>query len=415
MSAVTLWVHTPSGQQASGLWVDDALRCHGGSAVPETGETRHEPLQRIEAVRAADPEAAVNELFHERGWTDGLPIVAPSLARVRAMLQFSALPAATVIGDLEPMLGQATVEKVAVCAVMAGARPEYLPVILAAVAGIADPAFNRRGVQTTDENVTPLLVVSGPIAAELGINSGAGALGPGCRANATIGRAVRLAMINIGGGRTGSTSLAGIGQPGRYTLCVAEDQEASPWPALHTESGLPAGASAVTVLRAECSINVTGGLEEIASVMGSAASAFSVLHGGCVAVLLAPATAKALAEKGWSKQDIASHLHQAGRIPHAQWLRMWVRQHIAPDHGLPDWVEAAQQDGSPIPVVRDPDDIVIFVAGARVPIAQQVYFPTWGFPRCRLALPVQLPSRWSELRAGVTLSPPSPEAFNEPQ
>jgi hypothetical protein len=383
----TLWVHTPSGQQAGGLWVDDALRHHGGGPAPQA------PLQRIEAIRAVDPEAAVNELFWRRGWTDGLPIVAPTVARVREMLRFAALPHAAVLGELEPMRGQATIEKVAVCAVMAGARPEYLPVILAAVAGIADPAFNLRGVQTTDENVTPLLVVSGPLAAELEINCGAGALGPGFRANATIGRAVRLAMINIGGGRTGTTSLAGIGQPGRYTLCVAEDPQASPWPALHTESGLGAERSAVTLLRAECSINVTGGLDDIASVMGSATSAFSVLHGGCVAVLLAPATAAAYAAKGWAKRDIATYLHEAGRIPHAVWQRMWVRRHIAPDHGIPDWVEAAQERGAPIPVVRDPEDIVIFVAGARVPIAQHVYFPTWGFPRCRLVLPVERPAR----------------------
>jgi hypothetical protein len=335
-----------------------------------------------------------------------LPIVAPTVARVREMLRFSPRPASDVLGELDPMRGQATVEKVAVCAVMAGARPEYLPVILAAVSGIAHPTFNLRGVQTTDENVTPLLVVSGPLAAELGINCGAGALGPGSRANATIGRAVRLVMINIGGGRTGTTSLAGIGQPGRYTLCVAEDAQASPWPALHTEAGLAADRSAVTLLRAECSINVTGGLDDIASVMGSATSAFSVLHGGCVAVLLAPATVAALAAQGWTKTDIAKYLHEAGRIPHAVWRRMWVCRHIAPDHGLPDWVRAAQEQGAAIPVVRAPDDIAIFVAGARVPIAQHVYFPTWGFPRCRLVLPVETPARWSELRrAAAPLTP----------
>jgi hypothetical protein len=399
----TLWVHTPSGQQAGGLWVDDALRQHGGGRMPDAA---HAPLQRIEAIRAVDPEDAVNELFHRRGWTDGLPIVAPTVARVREMLRFSPRPASDVLGELDPMRGQATVEKVAVCAVMAGARPEYLPVILAAVSGIAHPTFNLRGVQTTDENVTPLLVVSGPLAAELGINCGAGALGPGSRANATIGRAVRLVMINIGGGRTGTTSLAGIGQPGRYTLCVAEDAQASPWPALHTEAGLAADRSAVTLLRAECSINVTGGLDDIASVMGSATSAFSVLHGGCVAVLLAPATVAALAAQGWTKTDIAKYLHEAGRIPHAVWRRMWVCRHIAPDHGLPDWVRAAQEQGAAIPVVRAPDDIAIFVAGARVPIAQHVYFPTWGFPRCRLVLPVETPARWSELRrAAAPLTP----------
>ena len=390
MNAPALWVHSPVGEQAGGAWVDQ-LR-GGGSAGPR---------QRIEVVRAVDGEAAVNDLFHARGWTDGLPVVAPTLARVREMLRFATAPAAESLGALEPMFGEATLEKTAVNAVMAGCRPEHFPVVLAAVRGIADPAFNLRGVQTTDENVAPLLVVSGPVVREVGLNAGAGALGPGCRANATIGRALRLVMTNIGGGWPGETSLAGIGQPGRYTLCVAEHEEASPWPLLHAEAGLPARASAVTLLRAESSINVTGGLDEIASVMGSAASAFSVLHAGCVAVLLAPATAAQLAGQGWGKREIARYLFEHGRIPSTQWRKMWVRQHVVPDHGAPAWVHAAELAGDAIPVVGRSEDIVLFVAGGSMPIAQHVYFPGWGFPYCRLTVPVDLPASWPFSKQGT--------------
>jgi hypothetical protein len=382
MTQGTLWVQTPIGQQGGGAWIDQLLG--RGDAV----------RQRIEVIRDADPAQAVDELFHRRGWTDGLPVVAPTLERVRAMQRFATEAPHALIGVLAPMGGEATVEKVAANAVMAGCRPEHFPVVLAAVRALADPAFNLRGVQTTDENVAPLLVVSGPVVRQLGINAGAGALGPGCRANASIGRALRLVMTNIGGGWPGLTSLAGIGQPGRYTLCVAENEEASPWPPLHTEAGLPALSSAITLLRAECSINVTGGLAEIASVMGSAASAFSALHAGCVAVIVAPATATALAARGWGKGDIAQYLFAAGRIPHAQWRQMWVREHIVPDHGAPAWVHAADRAGAPIPVVAAPEDIVIFVAGGSMPIAQHVYFPGWGFPYCRLTQPVVLPPHW---------------------
>lgn len=384
MSAPALWVHSPVGEQACGAWVDQ-LRGDGHTAAPR---------QRVELIRGPDAEAAVNELFQARGWTDGLPVVAPALARTREMLRFATAAAATSVGVLEPMLGEATLEKIAVNAVMAGCRPEHFPVVLAAVRGLADPAFNLRGVQTTDENVAPLLVVSGPVAREVGLNAGAGALGPGCRANATIGRALRLVMTNIGGGWPGLTSLAGIGQPGRYTLCLAEHEDASPWPPLHTEAGLPRDAGAVTVLRAESCINVTGGLDEIASVMGSAASAFSALHAGCVAVLLAPATAAQLAARGWGKREIARHLFERGRIPLEQWRAMWVRRHVVPDHGAPEWVRAAEAAGEAIPVVRGPDDIVLFVAGGSMPIAQHVYFPGWGFPYCRITVPVALPASW---------------------
>ncbi len=396
----SVWIHVPVGQQASGAWIDDMLRKRAAeSQLVGKGEVGGElPRQRVEVIRAQDTEAAVNELYYGRGWTDGLPIVAPTVSKVRDMLRFSPESTGTVIGELDPLRGQATVEKIAANAVMAGCRPEYLPVVLAAVRGIADPIFNLRGVQTTDENVTPLLIVSGPLASELGINSGIGALGPGWQANATIGRALRLVMNNIGGGWPGITSLAGIGQPGRYTLCVAEHETASPWPPLHTETGLAPAVSAITLLRAECSINITGELDDVASAMASSVSAFSVMHGGCVGVLLAPATAAKLAGMGWTKRDIANHLFEHGRIPARQWEMLWVRKEIAPDYGLPSWVQKAEKRGLPIPVVERAEDIVIFVAGGDAPIPQHVYFPTWGFPSCRLVVPIVLPRDWETLR-----------------
>lgn len=397
--AGALWVHVPVGQQAAGTWIDDVLRRQAGDAQL-AGKTLIDgelPRQRVEVFRARDAEAAVNELFYRRGWTDGLPVVAPTVAKVRDMLRFSPASASSVVGELDPLRGQATVEKIAANAVMAGCRPQYLPVLLAAVRGLAEPAFNLRGVQMTDENVTPLLIVSGPLSRVLEINCGIGALGPGWQANATIGRALRLIMNNIGGGWPGITSLAGIGQPGRYTLCVAEHDRVNPWPALHTEAGLPPEHSAVTLLRAECSINVTGELDDVASVMGSAVSAFSLLHGGCVAVLLAPATAIKLTGMGWSKQDIANYLFEHGRLPLAQWENLWVRRQIAPNYGLPTWVQDAETRGGPIPVVERAQDIVIFVAGGDAPIPQHVYFPTWGFPTCRLTIPIALPRDWDGL------------------
>jgi hypothetical protein len=357
--------------------------------------------------RGRDAQARVNERYYRRGWTDGLPIVAPTLARVEAMLQYSPVSADHAIGELEPMLGVATAEKLAANAVMAGCLPEYFPVVLAATRALLDPSFNLLGVQTTDENVAPLLIVSGPIAGRLGINSGIGALGPGWQANATIGRALRLIMSNIGGGWPGVVSLAGIGQPARYTLCIAEEEGESPWAPLRVDAGFALGDSTVTLMRAECCINVTGGLDDIASVMASAVSAFSVLHGGRVGVLIAPYTAKRLAAEGWSKADVSRYLFEHARIRTEAWRQFWVCQQIAVSYGVPDWVKREEQTGS-IPIVEHPGDIVVFVAGGNAPIPQHVYFPTWGFPPCRVILPVSVPAGWDLLTARQETSSPEP-------
>lgn len=393
------WVLLPAGQRASGEWIDDTLR----ERVVESGLLARTPLaaefprQRVEVVRNAN-DAEISDLFYARGWTDGLPIVPPTMGRVEDMLRYATHPASAVIGELDPLKGVATMEKVAANAVMAGCAPAYLPVVLAAVEAILEPAFNLRGVQTTDENVAPLLVVSGPIADELNLNGGFGALGPGWKANATIGRALRLIMNNIGGGWPGAVSFAGIGQPGRYTMCLAENAAENPWDPLHVEYGLDADASAVTVTRAESAVNVTGGLAEIADVMGSAASLFAIYHNGVVAVILAPAVAKQLAAEGWSKDDVKKHLFETGRLDTEMWRKSWLHKDLAEVNQWPDWVMEAAKTGS-IPAVRDPADITIIIAGGTIPIAQHVYFPSWGFPPCRIVKPVTLPPDWDSLRA----------------
>ncbi|MDP6564859.1 MAG: hypothetical protein QF578_08540 [Alphaproteobacteria bacterium] len=389
----SLWVLLPTGQRASGEWIDDTLR----QRAEETGLLARLhlvgqfPRQRVEIVRAADPGAEVNELFYRRGWTDGLPIVAPTMARVDAMVRGGGRPRTTVLGEAEPLKGQVTVEKVAVNAVMAGCETAHMPVVLAAVEAILEPEFNLRGVQTTDENVTPLIVVSGPLAKRLELNAGFGALGPGWRANAAIGRALRLVMHNLGGGWPGAVAFAGLGQPGRYTLCLAEDEAADPWGGLRRELGFADEDSIVLVQRAESVVNVTGGVADLASVMASATSAFSRLHGGIVAVILAPHVAQWLAGKGWSRADVRDYLHQHGRAPTAEWQESWLPKRLAAGRKWPAWVKEAAAEGA-IPAVEKPDDITVIVAGGDIPIPQCAYLPTWGFPPCRIARKIQGPA-----------------------
>ena len=388
------WVLVPVAQQANGRWVDDVLRdraAEGALAGRRTFAT-DVPRRRVEVFRGGDVDVDVGARFYARGWTDGLPIVVPTIGRVDETMRCSPHPAQQVVGEVDPMAGIATIEKIAINAVMAGCRPEYFPVVLAATRALIDPSFNLRGVQTTDENVAPLLIVSGPIAATLEINSGLGVLGPGWQANATIGRALRLIMQNLGGGWPGIVSLAGVGQPGRYTLCIAENHAASPWPALHIDAGLAADDSAITLMRAEACVNVTGGLDDLANVMGSALSGFSLLHGGRVAVLIAPYTAQQLAARGLDKAAVARYLFEHARIRTEDWERLWIRNEIADSYGLPAWVSQAAASGR-IPVVEHADDIVIFVAGGEAPIAQQVYFPAWGFPSCCVTQRIELTAR----------------------
>lgn len=393
-STDSLWVLLPTAQQRSGAWIDDVLSVrvqeHGlRNKLPLVGQF---PRQRVEVFRDLDAEAAVNQRFYRRGWTDGLPIVPPTLGRVEAMLAGVDLSKEAVVAELDPLKGQATVEKIAINAVMAGCKPEYMAVLIPVVRALASPAFNLRGVQTTDENVTPLLILNGPLAQALDVNAGTGALGPGWQANATLGRAVRLIMHNLGGGWPGAVSFAGLGQPGRYTLCFAEHEAASPWPPLHVEHGYEAQTSTVTLMRAESAINVTGGLPEVASVMGSAASLFTIRYDGHVVVALAPHVAQELARQGWRKADVRQYLYEHGQFPLDMLASTWLFGQAFPASQWPPRVRAAinrdpKRQGR-IPTVARPDDITVVVAGGTVPIPQHIYFPFWGFPPCRITCPL---------------------------
>src|SRR5438132_1303302 len=189
------------------------------------------------------------DVLYARGVTDGLPVVPPTAARVRAAVEASGRAAEELIGLVAPRLGRATVEKIAINAVMAGCRPEYLRAVIAGVEAICDPAFALVGISGTTDAVAPLLILNGPVRRALEVNCAAGVFGPGWRANATIGRAVRLVWANVGG--AAATSMSTFAQTGRYSYCIGEHEEESPWEPLHVEHGFTPGASTVSALAAE--------------------------------------------------------------------------------------------------------------------------------------------------------------------
>jgi hypothetical protein len=196
------------------------------------------------AIGAGEDEI---EAMFDRGWSDGLPLVPPTEERVLRMLSGTARDPQEVVGLVPSDLAPATVEKIAINAVMAGCKPEYLPVVLAAVEAVLDEPFAMHGVLATTMFVGPVLVVNGPIRRQIGMNARGNVLGQGNRANATIGRAVQLVIRNIGGGRPQEVDRATLGNPGKYTYCFAEDEEGSCWEPLSVERGIAPGKSAVTV------------------------------------------------------------------------------------------------------------------------------------------------------------------------
>jgi len=263
------------------------------------------------------------EIWFERGVTDGLPVVPPTRERVERMLEATRRDRGELLALVPPNYGRATVEKLAVNAVMAGCLPAYFPVVLAVVEAACDPIFNLHGQSGTTNAASPLIVVNGPVRGRLGLNCAAGVFGPGYRANATIGRALRLCMINLGGTKPGAPSMSTFGHPGRYTYCIGEYEEVSPWEPLHVERGLRPEQSAVTVFSGEGPTVINDHLSRaapqlVASLGWSAAGVWNhktfPLNGHTLWVI-GPEHARTIAEDGWSKQDVKRYLYETIRRP----------------------------------------------------------------------------------------------------
>ena len=312
---------------------------------------------------------------------DGLPLVPPTPQRVERML--AGFDADALVATLAPCFGEATWRSIAENAVMAGCLPGYLPVIAAAVAAVAESEFNLLGIQTTTGNAAPMIIVNGPIATAISMNSGANALGPGNRANATIGRALRLVLQNVGGAKPGEMDMATLGQPGKYTFCLSENEAQSPWPALHTDRGFAKEQSVVTVVGAEGLIEVVDSVSTapedlIRTYANSMLFAGSVGTSGLVGageplLLMPPDHADLFNRAGWSKPDIKAALHREAEMPLDR-LSPAVAARIA------DARTAAGEDNTaPIRIARDPADILIIVAGGSG--VKAAYIPTWSGSR----------------------------------
>lgn len=325
-------------------------------------------------LSAADEAAAVEQL-HELGCTDGLPVIVPTPERVDRMVLATGYDADLVLGAMGPNLGECSIEKVSTAAVMAGCLPDHAPVVVAAARAVLDPRFDLTEMQATTHAIAPLVVVNGPARDWCGLHGGFGALGPGFRANATIGRALRLAMINIGGGRAGTSDMALLGHPGKFTMCLAEDEAHSPFDALHTECGFGAEQSAVTVLGVDSPqsimINIDADDPTCADrMMRSFAAAFSnvaannaALRSGQAALALNPDHAAFLASEGWTKAMVRERITEEAVVSAERLAESASYLGRKPEA---DWS---------LPCFTKPEDLLVFVAGGGG--LYSAAFPSW--------------------------------------
>ena len=325
---------------------------------------------------ADDPEALF-AFVEAQGWGDGFPVIAPTETRVQAMLETTPLAPSTVVGVVEPRRGEATVEKIAVNAVLAGCVPEVFPAVLAAVEAVCEPRFNLVALNTTTCCATPALMLSGPARQRLGIECGYSCLGHNGRANATIGRALRLVMRNVGGAIPGAVSKSVFGQPGRVSLCFGEWEEKSPWEPFHVRRGFARDESVVTAVCAT-------GTQDIADIYAETGEelVWILAHSidwignnkvlvapekGDMLLLLCPDFAHKIARDGIGIPDVQRMLLEWTRAPITRWH---------PKH-WPKLEKLGYVDGDVVPLARDPEQFLIAVAGGESG-HHALYFCTFG-------------------------------------
>jgi hypothetical protein len=337
--------------------------------------------ERAATVEAPDDLEAINRLYRERRWSDGLPIVPPTVERVERALRATRRHRHEVAASIAPGYGAATVERIAVNAVLAGCEPEYLPVLIAATEAIADPQFNLQGIQTTTNPVAVWLVINGPIAQRLGVNATFNCIGQGAWANATIGRALRLILQNIGGAAPGEMDRATHGQPAKYTFCCAENEDANPWEPLNVERGYARGSSTVTVVGAEGTMNMNTHAKDAAQLAQVIAETLmhppsnEYVHGGEPWLILGAEHADIFKRAGWSKADVKRELWErskmrAGRLS----AKEMERARASRTEELGELTAETL-----LPISPRPEDVHFIVAGG--PGTHSVYVPCFGNTR----------------------------------
>lgn len=323
-------------------------------------------------------EADAMEFIFDQGWTDGLPVMPPTPAKVAAMLEAAGRAGDDVLGSVPARRRVVTAEITAVNAVMAGCKPEYFNIVVTAMEAVLDPAFNVNTAATSTGGAAICVIVSGPGAAEIGMNSRHNVLGSGNRPNATIGRAVRLTVANALGAKSGKLDASSVGHPGKFTLCFAENPPSPPWEPLGVEKGYAAADTTVTIMATEGPRQIANQLNErpedvllsFAAAMRNP-STFIVGKGGQGVVVLGHEHALAVHQAGWSKQRAREFLVEHSRIAPAELEAAGIRIETGAQHDM-----TPGADGK-LPTVRTPEDVVIVTAGGPG-AGWSAYLPAWA-------------------------------------
>ena len=300
-----------------------------------------------------------NRFFYKRGWGDGLPLLPPTEEAVREMLTGTDLPADHVVGKIEPRYGKATVEKIAVNAVMAGALPIYMPILIACVEALCEPLAQLGAYGTSTGSWTPFWIINGAVRNDVRVNCGSGSMSPGDIANAAIGRAMGLIIKNIGGARKAVEDMGVYGNPGRYSSVIGENEENSPWEPLHVEQGLARGDSAVTLFFPNCYSQIWQYGSDDRGILNTFIYNLQPGRGGLSCLMMTPHHARTLAGKGWTKPMIKKFVCEFGRVP--------AYRHPSSHEGggwtirRPETVAPGAMD--PVAIIPNPDLIKVLVAG----------------------------------------------------
>ncbi len=374
------------------------------SADEQAPKRKEKPLTGRIAFKGQLEE--FDRFFYKRGWGDGLPLRPPTEAAVREMLAGTDLPPEHLVGEIVPRHGKATVEKIAINAVMAGALPIHMPILIACTEALADPRAHLGAYGTSTGSWMPFWIVNGPVRKDARVNCSSGAMNPGDIANATIGRAMGLIVKNVGGARKAIEDMGVYGNPGKYSCVAGENEEGSPWEPLHVEQGFAKDESAVTLFFPNCYSQIWQYGSDDKGILATWIYNLPPGRSGLTCLLLTPTQAKTLAAKGWTKPMIRRYVYEYGRVPA-------YRHPSSFDGGgwtgrNPETVPPSAMDAPPI--VPSPEHIRILVLGG--PGAFMALACGGGLPGGTFVTKkVVLPANWSKLAAKYKSLAPNYERY----